>query len=73
MLRVSQNRELKKIFGPKRVEIERGWRKLHNEELHDLHTTSNIIKGGKMGRACGIYGEEEKQIRVFVGKPEGKK
>ena len=31
------------------------------------------MKGGKMGRACGIYGGEEKNIRVFVGKPEGKR
>jgi hypothetical protein len=51
------------------VEITRGWRKLHKEELHDLHTSSNIIKGGKMGRACGIYDGEEKHIRVFVRKP----
>jgi hypothetical protein len=32
-LRVFENRVLRKIFGPKRDEVTRGWRKLHNEEL----------------------------------------
>jgi hypothetical protein len=35
-LRVFENRELWKIFGPKRGEVTGGWRKLHNEELYDL-------------------------------------
>jgi hypothetical protein len=30
------NRVFKEIFGPKRDEVTREWRKLHNEELHDL-------------------------------------
>jgi hypothetical protein len=34
---------LRRIFGPKRGEVERGWRKLHNEELHNLHESPNII------------------------------
>jgi len=45
MLRVLQNRELKKIFGPKRVEITWGWKKLDNEELHDLHSSlSRVVR-----------------------------
>jgi hypothetical protein len=34
-LRVFENRVLRRIFGPKRDEVTREWRKLHNEELHD--------------------------------------
>jgi hypothetical protein len=37
------NRVLRRIFGPKREEVARGWRRLHNEELYDLYTSSNII------------------------------
>jgi hypothetical protein len=35
-LRVFENRMLRRIFGPKRDEVTGVWRKLHNEELHDL-------------------------------------
>jgi hypothetical protein len=43
-LRVFQNRVLRRIFGPKRDEVTGGWRKLHNEELHDLYSSSSIIR-----------------------------
>jgi hypothetical protein len=36
-LRVFVNRVLRRIFGPKRDEVTGGWRKLHNEELHNLY------------------------------------
>jgi hypothetical protein len=38
------NRVLRRIFGPKRGEVTRSWRKLHNEELHRLLSSSNIIR-----------------------------
>jgi hypothetical protein len=38
-LRVSENRALRGIFGPKRHEVTGGWRRLHNEELHTLYVT----------------------------------
>jgi hypothetical protein len=41
---VSQNTVLQKIFAPKREEVTGGWRKLHNEELHSLYSSLNIIK-----------------------------
>jgi hypothetical protein len=42
-LRVFENRVLRKIFGPKRDEVTGEWRRLHNEELHDLYSSSYII------------------------------
>jgi hypothetical protein len=33
-----------RIFGPKREEVAGGWRRLHNEELHNLYTSPNIIR-----------------------------
>jgi sorting nexin-29 len=42
-LRVFENRMLRKIFGPKREEDE-SWRKLHNDELHDLYSSPNIVR-----------------------------
>jgi hypothetical protein len=43
-LRVFENRVLRRIFGPKRDEVMGEWRKLHNEELHDLYSSPNIIR-----------------------------
>jgi hypothetical protein len=43
-LRVFENRELRRIFGPKRDEITVGWRKLHNMELHNLYSSLNVIR-----------------------------
>jgi len=42
--RVFQNRVLRRIFGPKRDEVTREWRKLHNEELTDLYPSPNIVQ-----------------------------
>jgi hypothetical protein len=43
-LRVFENRVLRRIFGPKRDEVTGGWRKLHNEELHNLYSSPGIIR-----------------------------
>jgi hypothetical protein len=37
-------KKLRRIFGPKRDEVTRGWRKWHNEELHNLYSSPNIIR-----------------------------
>jgi hypothetical protein len=41
---VFENRVLKRIFGPKRDEVTREWKKLHNEELRDLYSLPSIIR-----------------------------
>jgi hypothetical protein len=43
-LRVFENRVLRRIFGPKRAEVIGGWRKLRNEELHNLYSSPSIIR-----------------------------
>jgi hypothetical protein len=41
---VFENRGLRRIFGPKRYEVTGDWRKLYNEELHDLYSSSIIVR-----------------------------
>jgi hypothetical protein len=47
---VFENRVLRRIFGPKRDEVMREWRTLHNKELHDLYSSPRIIRIIKSGR-----------------------
>jgi hypothetical protein len=48
-LRVFENRVLTKIFGPKREE-DGSWRKPHNDKLHDLYSSPNIVRVIKLRR-----------------------
>jgi hypothetical protein len=50
---MSENRVLKRILGPKRKEVTGGWRKLYDEKLYNLHSSSNInvIKSRRMSWA----------------------
>jgi hypothetical protein len=77
-LKVFENRVLRRIFGPKRDEVVGEWTELHNEELHNLYSSPDIIRQRKSRRmrwaehvAC--MREERKVHNVLVGKPEGKK
>jgi hypothetical protein len=40
---VSENRVLKRIFGSKKEEVVGGWRRLHNEELHNFNASPNVV------------------------------
>jgi hypothetical protein len=74
-LRVFENHVLRRIFGPKRDEVTGEWRKLHNEELHKLYSSPDIIRQVKSRGAGHVarMGEEKKVYKVLVGKPEGKR
>jgi hypothetical protein len=69
-LRVFENKVLRKIFGPKRDEVTAEWRKLHNEELNDLHSPPNIIRvtiKKEMVKVWRTHGRQEMCIRGFGG------
>jgi hypothetical protein len=75
-LRVFENRVLRRIFGPKRDEVTRDWKKLHNEELHNLYSSPDIIrqvKANEVGGVCGTHARGEKIVQTFGGKARGKK
>jgi hypothetical protein len=67
---------LRRVFGPKKDEITRELRKLHNEELNDLYSLPDIVwvvKSRRMRWAGHVarMGEGRGVHRVLVGKPEG--
>jgi hypothetical protein len=66
---------LKRIFGPIRDGVTGDWRKLHNEELHNLFSSPHImriIKSRKMKWAGHVtqMGERRNAYRILVGMPE---
>jgi hypothetical protein len=75
---VFEKRVLRRILGPKRVEVKGSWMKLHNEELHNLYSSPNIIRMIKsrrikmVGHAARI-GEKKTAYGILVGKPERKR
>jgi hypothetical protein len=74
---VFENRVLRRIFGPKRDEATGEWRRLHNEELNDLHSSQSIIRviKSRMRRPGHVARMEEKRgaYRILVGRPEGRR
>jgi hypothetical protein len=67
-----ENRVLRRIFGHKREEVMEGWRRLHNEKLHNLYASPNVVREIKSRRMrwTGHLGrmEHEKCIHHFVRK-----
>jgi hypothetical protein len=78
---VFENRVLRRIFGPKRDEVTGDWRKLHNEELRNFHSSPSIItiiKSMRMRWAvhAARMGGRRRRRTIFMGycgKPEGKR
>jgi hypothetical protein len=76
-LRLFENRFLRRMFGTNRDEITGEWRKLHNEELHILCSSPNIIRQIKSKRTrwaghVARVGEERNVYKVLMEKSEGK-
>jgi hypothetical protein len=75
---VLENKVLRRIILLRRDEVIRGWRKLHDEELHNLYFSPKIIRMIKSRRMKGAghvarMGEKRNENRILVGKPEGKR
>jgi len=77
-LRVFENRVLRRIFGPRRVEVTGECWKLHTEELNDLYSSPNIVRVIKLRRMRWVepvvrMGERGGIYRVLLGKLEGRR
>jgi len=75
---VFENRVLRRIFGPKRDEVRREWRKLHYVELNDLYSPPNVVQVIKSRRMrwaghVALTGGRGGVFRVVVEKSEGKR
>jgi hypothetical protein len=70
-------RVLRRIFGPKRDEVTRGWRKLHNEEIHNLYSSPSIFikiktRSVRWAGHVSCMWENRNAYRILVGEPEGR-
>jgi hypothetical protein len=77
-LRMFESGVLRRIFGSKRDRVRGGWRKLHNEELHNLYSSPSIIRIMKSRRKkwaghVARMGEKRNVHKLLVGKPEGRR
>jgi hypothetical protein len=75
---VFENRALRRIFGLKTEEVVGGWRRLHNEELHYLYASPNVIRVIKSKRIIWVgpvacMGEMRNAYKIFVGITERKR
>jgi hypothetical protein len=73
-----QFESVRRTFGPKRDEVTGEWRNVNNEELHDLYSSSSIIRILKSRRMrwaghVALIGEKRNAYRLLVGKPEGRR
>jgi hypothetical protein len=72
------DRVLRRIIGPRWDQVTGDWRKLHNEEFHNLYSSPNIIRTIKSRRMrwaghVARWGETRNVYMILVGKPEGKR
>jgi hypothetical protein len=67
-LKVFKNSVLRRIFGPKRDEMIGGWRKFHDEEIHNLYySQNNTVKKDEVDRACRTHGGGRRRRRMHIG------
>jgi hypothetical protein len=74
---MSENRVVRRIFGPKRGEVVGGWRKFHDEELHNMYVSPCLIRMMKSRRMrlAGLVARiraKKNAYRILVGKTKGK-
>jgi hypothetical protein len=77
-LRLFKNKVLKRILGPKRYGVTEKRKKLNNEELNNLYSSSSIIRviksrGMRLAGHVALMGESRGAYRFLVRKPEGKR
>jgi hypothetical protein len=70
-----ENRVLKRILLPNRDELTGGWRKLHNEELHNSYSSPSVIRiiksrGMRLAGHVAGMGEKGNAFGLLVGNPE---
>jgi hypothetical protein len=75
---VFENRVLRRIFGPKRDEVTGSWRKLHNEEPHNLYFSPSIIRiiksrGMRWAGHVARMGKKRNAYRILMENPDGKR
>jgi hypothetical protein len=75
---VFENRVLRRLYGPKRDEVTGGWRKLRNEELHNLYSSPSIIRMINSTRVTGaehivLMVDKRNTYRILVGIREEKR
>jgi hypothetical protein len=68
------NRVLRRIFGPKRKKVTGGWRKLHDEELHNLYASTNVVGVTKSRRVkwtghVACIGKKINGYSILAGRP----
>jgi hypothetical protein len=69
---------MRRIFGPKREEVARGWRRLHSEELHKVYASLNIIRVIKSrwlrwAGQVALIGEMRNSYSILVANSEGRR
>jgi hypothetical protein len=70
-MKLFDNRVLRGIFGRKRVEMVRDWRKMRNEGLHNLHSSPKKIRMMRWAAHVACMWAKRNAYRMFIGKPEG--
>jgi hypothetical protein len=78
MLKVFENRVLRRIFGPKWNKIPEEWKRLHKVCLYAMYSSPNIFRVVKSRRMrwaghVAFMGDRREAYRVFMGRPDGKR